>query len=416
MPGPNPAAAATTATASTIWSCVAWTLERIVSTPVERVLILLTVEGELERQGRLPPGGFSGVGGGILACVRRVYSTEGLAGFYRGAVPAFLLALPAGFVDYAARQATLALFHLFLGRNFSERHSTPVVVAVSVSATAVSVALCALYNCPRATVLNNYMADVVGVASANNDDNNDDDGHVDDDDDASNGNDNNIRKNTKIAATGEEGAASGDNSSSGSDASRHAVKQRYTSAWGTLCGIYTDHSVAGFYRGALAAPITGVIFRWWYVLVSPTIMAFVDNGYRYNYDIASILTFPVLIDISGTVISVLSKPIDIISRRMQLTAATASATAATGSSDTNTTTTTNTNNKEKSAAGNDGPYSGLLDCGRSIVAQEGLSGLWAGARLRLIKGTVKAAVSIAFNTFCVWLVYAVQDQAQQQRR
>lgn len=297
-------------------------VQRAMAAPFDRMMVLTATEGELKRQGRLPATGF----GGVWGCVKRVWRKEGLSGFFRGLGTDFALTLPSGFVDALATNAVFLLLQRFLPKSFANHMTYTQMLVVSSLATVVSVVIATPYNALRKSITTNYTADIVAPIDASAR------GGVDD----------------GTTEEAEEGAGPGSPAVEG---------YRYATATETVASIARRQGWRAFYRGAVVDPILMSAYRGVYIstvaLVSPDIqMAYPSAVARGMAVIADVLT----------------QPLEVVSRRLLLTA----------SDDAHP------------------PYEGMLGCLRTIAKEEGVTALWSGLKFRLITSAVTVCISALF--------------------
>lgn len=305
-------------------------LQRATVAPIERVMLLTAVEGELVRQGRLPAD--EGIGG-VTGCFKRVWTKEGPGGFFRGLLTDAVLALPSVAVDTLATNAVFLGLYYVLPTSFAENMNMFHITVVSLAATSAAVLVASPYNAVRKCIVGNYMADIVAPIPLTTTAPTVEEIQEEDDDDK------------KEDESSQARAYPGENAEEA---------YRYSTATEAARSIYRRHGIRGFYRGAFADPITIVLYRGLYVAASLAISQEVQMAYPF----AVARGLSVAADL-------ISQPLEVVSRRLTLTAS------------------------------DDGacPYTGLLDCARAIVREEGVTALWSGLRFRLIM----TGVSIGFR-------------------
>lgn len=240
-------------------------LQRAMAAPIDRVMVLTAVEGELVRQGRLPVGGFRGIG----RLYSRLWRKEGARGFLRGVVADAALTLPSGFVDAFATNAVFACLQRLIPTRMAEQMSTPVVVVLSLVATSAAVWVATPYNAIRKTIMTNYMADIVAPPG--------------------------------------EGAAPAAAAEPASPVQVEAY--RYASATEAARCIYRRKGWSGFYRGAAVEPLTVCAYRGLYLIASVVVSERVQM--MYPYLVARGLAI---------VADIITQPLEVVSRRLVLTA------------------------------------------------------------------------------------------------
>ncbi|CAG9571289.1 ADP/ATP mitochondrial carrier-like protein [Leishmania major strain Friedlin] len=307
--------------------------QRSMAAPIDRVMVLTAVEGELVRQGRLPAGGFRGVG----QLYSRLWRKEGLGGFLRGVMADAVLTLPSGFVDSFATNAVFVCLQRLIPARMADQMSTSVIVALSMAATSAAVWVATPYNAIRKTVMTNYMADIVAPAG-----------------DA-----------TRALCAGGEAATAKSGGTGRADADEaepvsplQEEAYRYTTATETARQIYRRKGWSGFYRGAAVEPLTVCTYRGLYLIASVMLSERVQM--TYPYAVARGLAI---------VADVLTQPLEVVSRRLVLTAS-----------------------DEK----DERRYAGVMDCARTIVREEGVTALWSGLRFRLMVSVASVAIRTVF--------------------
>ncbi|CAJ1020212.1 putative Mitochondrial carrier protein [Leishmania utingensis] len=308
-------------------------LQRSVAAPIDRVMVLTAVEGELVRQGRLPPGGFRG----IWQLYGRLWRKEGLRGFLRGVMADAVLTLPSGFVDSFATNAVFMCLQRLIPTHVANQLSTPIVVALSLAATSAAVWVATPYNAIRKTIMTNYMADIIAPAGCATSD---------------------------VCGCGETAAMT---DGTGGNAEAEKVEQgsplleeayRYSTATETACQVYRRKGWGGFYRGAAVEPLTVCTYRSLYLIASVMVSERVQMAYPYA--VARGLAI---------VADILTQPLEVVSRRLVLTAS---------------------DEKDEKR------YAGVMDCARTIIREEGVTALWSGLRFRLMVSVASIAIRTLF--------------------
>ncbi|KAG5483771.1 hypothetical protein LSCM4_04925 [Leishmania orientalis] len=310
--------------------------QRSMAAPIDRVMVLTAVEGELVRQGRLPAGGFRG----IKQLYGRLWRKEGLGGFLRGVVADAVLTLPSGFVDSFATNAVFVCLQRLIPAHMADQMGTPVLVALSLAATSAAVWVATPYNAIRKTIMTNYMADIVAPVGCA----------------------------TRAVCAGGDAAAT-KNSASESAGAEEAEPvsplqeegYRYSTATETARQIYRRKGWGGFYRGAAVEPLTVCTYRGLYLIASAMVSERVQLAYPYA--VARGLAI---------VADILTQPLEVVSRRLVLTAS-----------------------DEK----DDRRYAGVMDCAKTIVREEGVTALWSGLRFRLMVSVASIAIRTLFVMF-----------------
>ncbi|GET87128.1 ADP/ATP mitochondrial carrier-like protein [Leishmania tarentolae] len=311
-------------------------LQRSMAAPIDRVMVLTAVEGELVRQGRLPPGGFRGVG----QLYSRLWRKEGLSGFLRGVMSDAVLTLPSGFVDSFATNAVFVCLQRMIPPRMADQMSTAVVVALSMVATSAAVCVATPYNAIRKTIMTNYMADIVAPAG---------------------GAPCAVCAGPMAAAAkgGTDGKA--DTEEAGPVSPLQEEAYRYTTATETARQIYRRKGWSGFYRGAAVEPLTVCTYRGLYLIASAILSERVQMAYPYA--VARGLAI---------VADIITQPLEVVSRRLVLTAS---------------------DEKDEKR------YAGVMDCARTIVREEGVTALWSGLRFRLMVSVASIGIRTLFVMF-----------------
>lgn len=237
-------------------------IQRCLAAPIDRVMVLTAVEGELVRQGRLPASGFRG----IRSLYKRLWQKEGARGLLRGVMADAVLTLPSGIVDNVATNAVFACLQRVIPASMADQMSTPVVVVLSLVATSAAVWVATPYNAIRKTIMTNYMADVVAPVDASADE-----------------------AAAKVGEVQEEA-------------------YRYATATETARQIYTRKGWRGFYRGAAVEPVTVCAYRGLYLIASVLVSERLQMAYPYA--VARGLAI---------VADVITQPLEVVSRRLVLT-------------------------------------------------------------------------------------------------
>ncbi|KPA77293.1 putative mitochondrial ADP/ATP mitochondrial carrier-like protein [Leptomonas pyrrhocoris] len=308
-------------------------VQRSLVAPIDRVMVLTAVEGELVRQGRLPAGGFRG----IRRLYQRLWRKEGKYGLLRGVMADAVLTLPSGLVDSIATNAVFVCLQRVIPKSMAEQMSTPVVVALSLAATSAAVWVATPYNAIRKTIMTNYMADIVAPVA--------------------------VAAKTQMPPAEEE--EEGDNNrkprpeaAEGDAGEAEEEAYRYATASETARQIYRRKGWGGFYRGAAVEPVTVCAYRGLYLVAS----VLVSERLQMSYPYAVARGLAIVAD-------VITQPLEVVSRRLVLTA----------------------------SDDDDGRrYGGVVDCARTIVREEGVTALWSGLRFRLMVSGASIAVRWAY--------------------
>ncbi|KPI84993.1 ADP/ATP mitochondrial carrier-like protein [Leptomonas seymouri] len=255
-------------------------IQRSLAAPLDRVMVLTAVEGELVRQGRLPPGGFHG----IRRLYQHLWRKEGARGLLRGVMADAVLTLPSGFVDSVATTAVFVCLQRVIPTSVAEQMSTPVVVALSLAATSAAVWVATPYNAIRKTIMTNYMADIVAPVAV-----------------APTEKSKGQKKDKRQQGDPEEGTEG--------DAVEGEEAYRYATATDTVRQIYSRKGWRGFYRGAAVEPVTVCAYRGLYLIASVVVSERLQMSHPYV--VARGLA--ILADI-------ITQPLEVVSRRLVLTA------------------------------------------------------------------------------------------------
>lgn len=291
-----------------IASLVGVFFQRAVMAPSYRITVLATVEGELVRSGRLPPTGF----GGIIACVRHVYAREGLSSFFRGFLADAVLAVFSALMEEVSSVLVSGSLESMLHADTLQSMSAWTYITISLVSTSTAVLLATPMTGFHNTVVTNYMGDIVAPETVANE---------------------------------EGGEAQKDaQKSAQDDESNERRGYKFKSAREVATSIRKRWGWRGFYFGVGLDAMAVFLYRgtYYYALqMLPT--AFHD---RHPYAVARCLAI-----VAGCI----TQPLEVISRRMQLTASSGAT-----------------------------KYKNMVDCVRTIVAEEGYSALWAGLRARML--------------------------------
>ncbi|RNF00267.1 ADP/ATP mitochondrial carrier protein [Trypanosoma rangeli] len=283
-------------------------LQRAVMAPSYRVTVLAAVEGELVREGRLPPTGF----GGIIGCVRRVYAKEGLRSFFRGFLTDAVLAVPSAMMEEMSSSLVSAAVEAMLPVDAVQNMPVWVYVVLSLTSTSTAVLLATPVTGLHNTIVTNYVGDIVAP-------------HADAD-----------------AGKANKNAKEGNGVEEHEEATEESYK--YDSATETAASIRKRCGFRGFYYGLGLDAMAVFMYRGTYYYGLQFLPVMLQE--KYPYAVARSLAI-----VAGCI----TQPFEVISRRMQLT-----------------------------ASSGKGRYRNMVDCARTIVAEEGYRGLWAGLRARLL--------------------------------
>ncbi|KEG10043.1 putative ADP,ATP carrier protein 1, mitochondrial precursor, putative,ADP/ATP translocase 1 [Trypanosoma grayi] len=286
-----------------IASLVGAFLQRAVMAPSYRITVLTAVEGELVREGRLPPTGF----GGIYACVKRIYTREGVLSFFRGFLTDAVFAVPSAVVEELSSSLVAGLIEGVIPVGFVQTMPMWLYVTISLASTSTAVLLATPLTGVHNTIVTNYVADIV-------------------------------------APTTEEGKSTTED--------EVEEKYKYVSPTETAKDIRKRWGFRGFYNGVGLDAMAVFLYRGTYYYALQMLPLSLQENYPYA--VARCLAIAA---------GCLTQPFEVISRRMQLTAS----------------------SKTRR-------YTSMVHCARTIVEEEGYSGLWAGLRARLLVTCVGMAV------------------------
>ncbi|ESL06982.1 ADP/ATP mitochondrial carrier protein [Trypanosoma rangeli SC58] len=285
-------------------------LQRAVMAPSYRVTVLKAVEGELVREGRLPPTGF----GGIIGCVRRIYAKEGIRSFFRGFLTDAALAVPSAMMEEMSSSLVSAAVGAVLPVDTVQSMPVWAYVFLSLTSTSTAVLLATPVTGFHNTIVTNYVGDIVAPHA-----------------DAGAG-----------AGKAKKNAKEGNGVEEHEEATEESYK--YDSATETAASIRKRCGFRGFYYSVGLDAMAVFMYRGTYYYGLQILPAMLQENYPY-----AVTRF--LAVVAGCI----TQPFEVISRRMQLTAS-----------------------SEK------GRYRNMVDCARTVVAEEGYRGLWAGLRARLL--------------------------------
>ncbi|KAK7201661.1 ADP/ATP mitochondrial carrier-like protein [Novymonas esmeraldas] len=133
---------------------------------------------------------------------------------------------------------------------------------------------------------------------------------------------------------------------------------RYATATEAAQQIYRRKGWGGFYRGAAVEPLTVCAYRGLYLIASVVVSERLQMSHPYA--VARGLAI---------VADILTQPLEVVSRRLVLTAS-----------------------DEK----DERRYTGVIDCARTIVREEGVTALWSGLRFRLLVSCASIGVRTLF--------------------
>ncbi|KAH9597794.1 Mitochondrial substrate/solute carrier [Trypanosoma melophagium] len=149
--------------ASFIASFMQWAM----MAPAYRVTVLTAVEGELVREGRLPPTGF----GGIYNCVKRLYKKEGIRSFFRGFLADVLLAAPSALTEKITSSLVTEVLAL-LPTEFLQTMPPLMYVTISLVSTSTAVLLATPVTGLHNTIVTNYVGDIMAPVEGEKNKNN----------------------------------------------------------------------------------------------------------------------------------------------------------------------------------------------------------------------------------------------------
>ncbi|CCW64258.1 unnamed protein product [Phytomonas sp. EM1] len=316
-------------------------VQRAITAPAERLKVLTTVEGELQRQGRLPAShGFEGVFG----CVRRVWRREGGRGFFRGVGVDLVLSLPAGFVDSLSMSLVSRVVQAVVPASLSDTIGLPAALAITMGATALAVVVASPYFALRRSIMTNFMADIVAPPPSRAEA------------EAA------VKPNRPLEVDEPTTEAAAKEAKEKANRSIEPECYLYGSATEATQSIYHRQGLRAFYRGALVDPILVMVYRGLYIGASLLIPSHLQEDHPYSI-VAGL----------SLVSDVLMQPLEVVGRRLILTA----------SDDTHP------------------PYNGIIDCAKSIVREEGATGLWRGLRCRVAINAVGLVIRVILGNLYV---------------
>ncbi|CBH12515.1 ADP/ATP mitochondrial translocase, putative [Trypanosoma brucei gambiense DAL972] len=248
--------------------------QRAVMAPSYRVTLLATVEGELVREGRLPPKGF----GGVFGCIKRLYVKEGVRSFFRGLLTDAVLSLPATVVENISSTLVSFALQVAIPVRLVESMNPWTYLTLSLSSTSAAVLLATPATGLHSTIVTNYVADIVAPVPS----------------EKSKNPDKNDGENNKVIKEGEKGGEE---------------SYRYATATEAAASIFRRWGFSGFYRCIGADAIAVFLYRGTYYYGLQLLPSTLHN--RFPYGISRCL---------AVVAGFLTQPFEVVSRRMQLTA------------------------------------------------------------------------------------------------
>lgn len=271
---------------------------RAILSPLFRIAILMTTEGELVRQGRISPAGF----GGILGCVTRIYCTEGPLAFWRGLLSDAALAVPSSIAEELGTDLVNNSLHgVIAGR--ADDMSQIGLLTVSLGATALLSQVTSVINDPIQTVMTCFMGDVAGPDDS------------------------------------------------------ETPQFQFPGAWAATKAIYRSNGVSGFFRGVALNAVSSITYRGSYYYMLHLFFTALPREVQVKYGMW-------IARVTSLLAGFVAQPVEVVRRRLMLT------------------------------AGGQKGYTGVCDCVRTIVREEGMSGLWKGLKVRLLMTTAGFVVSL----------------------
>lgn len=134
---------------------VATFVRRTIFAPTVRLSVLMTTEGELVRQEKIPKSGF----GGWTGCIKRIYVQEGPLAFFRGLLTDAVFALPSTVAEEVCSSVVSSVVQNALGERVHSMSQLAILTA-SLGATAAVSQVTAVLNDPIQTVMTKLYADV----------------------------------------------------------------------------------------------------------------------------------------------------------------------------------------------------------------------------------------------------------------
>ncbi|ORC86279.1 putative ADP,ATP carrier protein 1, mitochondrial precursor, putative,ADP/ATP translocase 1 [Trypanosoma theileri] len=251
--------------ASFLGSFIQWAM----MAPAYRVTVLTAVEGELVREGRLPPTGF----GGVYNCVKRIYKKEGIRSFFRGFLADVFLAAPSAVAEQITSSLVTEILAL-LPNEFLQTMPPMMYVTISLLSTSTAVLLASPVTGLHNTIVTNYIGDIIAPDGVEKDE-----------------------KNEKV---------------NGEDKEEDEEKKesyKYTSPTETAKDIRKRCGFGGFYRAFGLDSMAVFLYRGTYYYALHVLPTAVHE--RYPFAVARSLAI-----VAGFV----TQPFEVVSRRMQLTA------------------------------------------------------------------------------------------------
>lgn len=129
---------------------------RVLLAPVTRVATLLTVEGELIRQGRIEKEGFNGV----IGCIKTIYIREGPYGYFRGLWTEAASSIPCTIVEEVASTLVSSVVEQLLGERAASMPQLSLLLC-SIGASAAVAQISSVVHEPTQTVVSCLLADTI---------------------------------------------------------------------------------------------------------------------------------------------------------------------------------------------------------------------------------------------------------------
>jgi hypothetical protein len=235
---------------------------RVLLAPVTRVATLLTVEGELVRQGRIEKQDSHSGFGGIIGCIKHIYIREGPYGYFRGVWTEAVASVPCTIVEEMASSLVSRAVEGILGERAAGMPQVSLLLW-SIAASAAVAQISSVVHDPTQTVVTCLLGDTVPPPAE------------------------------------------------GINESPSAYK--FKGARNVASTIYKRHGASGFFRGVSLAAGASIAYRGSYYLL---LHMFLSNMSPQAQSVYGIWFARVLAVIAGLA----AQPIEVVRRRLMLTA------------------------------------------------------------------------------------------------
>ncbi|CUG84802.1 mitochondrial carrier protein, putative [Bodo saltans] len=238
---------------------------RVLLAPVTRVATLLTVEGELVRQGRIVDEGKDGQRpgfDGIIGCIKHIYIREGPYGYFRGVWTEAVASVPCTIIEEMSSSLVSSAVEAILGERAAGMPQISLLLW-SIAASAAVAQISSVVHDPTQTVVTCLLGDTIPAPVGGN--------------------------------NGE------------------PTSYKFSGARAATKAIYQRHGLKGFFRGVSLAAGASVAYRGSYYLL---LHLFLSNLSREAQTAYGIWFARILAVVAGLV----AQPIEVVRRRLMLTA------------------------------------------------------------------------------------------------